>query len=206
MPRQTSFWDKNAPKYAASPIKDMDSYNHTLGRTKSYLKADDHAIELGCGTGSTALLLAPYVRKITATDISGKMIEIAKEKAWNDTVENIDFVQADLANSKVDEPVDAVLAFNLLHLVEDLPGALAHIGDLLPKDGLFISKTACLGDGKWYFRPLIAMMRLVGFAPFVGVFGIAHLEKEIERAGFTIIETGNFPDAPPNRYVVARRR
>jgi ubiquinone/menaquinone biosynthesis C-methylase UbiE len=35
----------------------------------------------GCGTGTTALKLAPSLGRIMATDISGEMIAIAREKA-----------------------------------------------------------------------------------------------------------------------------
>ena len=35
-------------------------------------------LEFGCGTGSTALTLAPNVRHIQATDVSPKMLEIAR--------------------------------------------------------------------------------------------------------------------------------
>jgi len=38
-------------------------------------------LEFGCGTGSTALLHASFVKHMTATDISDEMIEIAKQKA-----------------------------------------------------------------------------------------------------------------------------
>ena len=38
---------------------------------------------------------------------------------------------------------------------------LAMVHELLPEGGLFISKSPCIG-GKWYFRPLIRAMQLVG--------------------------------------------
>ena len=50
-----------APKYAKSPIKDVPAYEYTLGRTRSYLKPTDAVLELGCGTGGTALKLADAV-------------------------------------------------------------------------------------------------------------------------------------------------
>lgn len=74
------FWDKTAPKYALSPIKDMESYRTTMERTKAHLGLGDEVLEVGCGTGSTALLLAPNVKSLTASDFSDGMIKIATDK------------------------------------------------------------------------------------------------------------------------------
>ena len=52
------FWDKLAKKYAKRPIKNIQAYNETMEHTKSHLSAEDKVLEVGCGTGSSALLLA----------------------------------------------------------------------------------------------------------------------------------------------------
>lgn len=90
----SEFWDGIARKYAARPIKNMPAYERTLERAQSYLAAGDHALEVGCGTGTTALKLAPHVRHITATDVSAEMIAIAREKAGRTA--NVTFRQAAL--------------------------------------------------------------------------------------------------------------
>ena len=41
---------------------------------------------------------------------------------------------------------DVVMGFNLLHLVEDCPGYLARMHDLLAPGGLLIIKTPCLAE------------------------------------------------------------
>ena len=82
MPANSShFWDRMARKYAASPIKDMQGYERTIDHARRYLKATHVAYEFGCGTGTTALKLAPAVARLVATDISAEMIAIAREKA-----------------------------------------------------------------------------------------------------------------------------
>ena len=93
MPASTDarFWDRMARKYAASPISDMAGYERTLERTKHYLKPDFTAFEFGCGTGTTALNLAPCVAKLVATDISSEMVTIAREKAAAQGQTNIEF-------------------------------------------------------------------------------------------------------------------
>jgi len=206
MTTSESFWDKIAPRYAKSPIKNMTAYDETMARTRSHLCASDVVTELGCGTGSTAILLAPNVAEMTATDISGNMIDIGRGKAQADGVENITFVKGDAAASGVaPTSQDAVLAFNLLHLVPDLPAALNEAHALLKPGGVFISKTVCLAEKGWHIRMIVSVMRLFRLAPYVNFLKISDLENMVETAGFKIVETGNYPASPPSRFIVARK-
>src|SRR5690349_11454840 len=115
----TRFWDGAARKYAAQPLADPAGYERTLDHTRRYLKATDAAAEFGCGTGTTALKLAPAVARIVASDISPEMIAIGREKAAADRVENVEFaVATPEAAPWPDASFDVVLAFNLLHLID----------------------------------------------------------------------------------------
>lgn len=210
MTSSATFWDKHARGYAKSPISDMPAYEYTLGRTRSYLKDSDHALELGAGTGSTAIKLADAVKHLTVTDISGEMLEIGKERAAEAGVHNVNFVRA-VAENAPEGPFDVVMAHNLLHLVDNLENDLADIAWRVKSGGLFISKTPCiaepgLGLKFGLMKRAIPLMQLFGKAPFVRFLHVAELEKMIDAAGFDIIETGNFPVRPPSRYIVARKR
>lgn len=205
------FWDKVSEKYAKSPITDEEAYLFTLNKTRSYLSGEDHILEVGCGTGSTALLLAQDVCRITASDISEKMIEIARGKAAAEGIKNIEFVQADVLDSSFcTDPYDAVLAHNMLHLLEDIPGALRSIHERLKPGGIFISKTVCkFGTGtpfKWRLMKLILpLMQMIGKAPYVNFMTAQELEALITGGGFKIIESGNYPKAHISRYIVAQK-
>lgn len=203
---KTKFWDKVAAKYAKSPIKNMAAYEYTLERTKSYLKKTDYVLELGCGTGSTALLLAEHVKHIIATDLSRNMIEIGKEKAAARKVSNVEFVKAEMAElGKGRDRFDVIMAFNLFHLVQLPKVAINELAACVKKDGLFISKTPCLVGKAWLFVPMIKVMQLFGKAPYVGMLSVAELDKMITDAGFEILEEGDFPNSPPSHYIVARK-
>jgi len=207
MPTAEAFWDARAEKYAKSPVKNETAYQETMARTRAYLSPNDHILEIGCGTGSTALLLAPHVSHITAGDISGNMIEIAWDKADRQGVENVTFRQGTmLAGESGTIPYDAVLAFNLLHLVETAPATVRAAHAALKPGGLFISKTVCLGEKRSLWRPILFVMRALGLAPFVKLYRVAELEAMIESAGFEIIETGTYPASPPSRFIVARKK
>jgi len=211
MQNAAKFWDKVAGKYAKSPIADMDAYTQTLELTRSYLRANDHILEIGCGTGSTALLLAENVNKITASDISANMTKIGSDKGKQQNISNVTFINADLFDSALGADIyDAVLALNLLHLIEDMPAAIRRINDLLKPGGVFISKTFCVEGAKLPFKTRMMMMVLplmqkIGKAPYVSFMSIAELENAITSAGFEIVEAGNYPASSSSRYVVARK-
>lgn len=206
MPDAEKFWDKTAERYAQSPVKNMAAYQTTLERSRAYLSAEDDVLEIGCGTGTTALLLAASAGRITATDISSNMIEIGRKKAKDQQVDTVDFVHATLDDGALDSrSFDAVLAFNLLHLLPGLPAALSRINGLLKPGGVFVSKSVCLGEKGWLWRPVVGAARLVGLAPYVNVMRIAELEAFIADAGLEVVETGLYPPSPPSRFVVARK-
>lgn len=209
MQQAAKFWDGAAESYAKSPIKDMESYEYTLGRIKSCLSDTDQVLEVGCGTGSTALLLAPAVAHITASDISSNMIRIAEQKASEQGVQNARFIASNLFGSGLDQgPYDVVLALNLIHLIEDTQGAMKRIGQLVKPGGLFVSKTVCRpGKGTPFkFRlmlMILPLMQLLKKAPFVKFMEISELEGQITDACFKIIETSDSP--PPSRFIVAKK-
>ncbi|MFY0662760.1 MAG: methyltransferase domain-containing protein [Shimia sp.] len=209
MQAAAKFWDGVAQKYAKSAISDMQSYEYTLGRTRSYLKETDVVMELGCGTASTAIKLADAVTEMVATDVSSGMLEVGRERVNEAGAKNIRLVQA-TPESAPEGPFDVVLAHNLIHLLEDGDIAVAEIAKRVKPGGLFISKTPCLSENmrSIKFRLLktaIPLMQFFGKAPFVRFFSIAELERSITDAGFRIIESGNFPADPPSRYLVARK-
>jgi len=201
------FWDKASAKYAKAPISDEEAYLNTLNKTRGYLTADDRILEVGCGTGSTALLLAENVREITASDFSGKMIEIGQSKAKSEGITNVNFIQADVLDSSFNaEPYDAVLALNMLHLLEDVPAAVQTIKKRLKPGGLFISKTVCNLPLKWRIMKLILpLLQMLGKAPYVNFMSAQKWEDIIESCGFEIVESGNYPKNAMSRYIVARK-
>lgn len=200
-----AFWDKLAPNYAKSPIANPDAYEETLARVRTYLKPDANVLELGCGTGSTALKLVDNVATYEATDISQGMIDIANAKLEGLTGKHPSFRAAGTgATEYASSAPDTVLAFNLLHLLPNLEATLKMVHDLLPEDGVFISKSPALSE-KWYYRPLIGAMRLIGKAPYVRTFGVDELDTLVTKAGFRIVETGLYPPTTPSRFIVARK-
>ena len=195
------FWDGVSEKYATMAIRNPEQYHLSLERTRSYLRREDRALELGCGTGSTALLLAPSVALYTGSDLSPGMINIAKRKQAETGQSNLDFIVADADSDALGASYDAVLAFNLLHLVDDLPATLHHIHQITRDGGLMINKTPCLRSKKWLFGPIVWVMKLFGKAPDVHFLTPPQLEQAMKDAGFEILEAADYG----SHYIVARK-
>ncbi len=205
MKNKARFWDKAALKYAASPIKDMAAYEDTLDRARHYLHAQDNLLEVGCGTGTTALTLSRSVKSITATDVSGQMLAIAEDKRETQGVSNVSFVQSEIMTKVAGAPFDAICAFSILHLVDDLPETLMHLREQLKPGGYVISKTACLKEMNRFIPLAVKAMKLIGKAPDVLVFSADGLENAFRRTGFDVVEAGYFGANTHARFVVARR-
>lgn len=202
------FWDRSSRKYARSGVADPAGYARTLDRTRALLKPCDRVLELGCGTGTTALRLAGDVRSYLATDISAEMIAIAREKHGASPIPALVFKSATAETLTPDAGrFDAVIGFNYLHLVRDLPGTLRRIHALLAADGLFVSKTPCVGNMKALIRLALPVMRAARLAPYAGVFRASELSAHIADAGFDILATEDHAskggEARP--YLVARK-
>jgi 2-polyprenyl-3-methyl-5-hydroxy-6-metoxy-1,4-benzoquinol methylase len=206
MVKTAEFWDKIAPSYAKQPIKDEARYEATLERVRGHLAPEQHALEIGCGTGSTALLLAPSVASYQATDLSGGMIAIAQQKQATAGLAGLSFSAATVEQVRApDDGFDVILAFNFLHLVEDLSATLQAVHQRLKPGGLLISKTPCLSGIFCGFWPAIKVMQFVGKAPPVRFFSSKALDRQVEQAGFEIIEADNMAKTPPSHFIAARK-
>lgn len=204
MAHPAAFWDRIAQKYAKQPIADMESYEHKLDISRRYFTPQSNVLEVGCGTGSTALLHAPNVNHILATDLSAKMIAIANEKAKQQQVENVTFKQTSMEDLKLDVPVDIVMAMSLLHLLENRQQMVNKIYDLLAPGGVFISSTVCISGAITLLKPIFPLGRMFGLLPYVEFLDKAELLNCIKVAGFTIDYQWQ-PEKGMSVFIVAKK-
>ncbi len=199
-----TFWDRNAARYARSPIDDPSAYEAKLARVRAVLHTGDRLLEIGCGTGSTALRLAPVVADVTAADGSPRMIDIARKKLSGSAPRNIRFLQADAEDRIEGAPFDAVCAFSLLHLVDDPARVVASVRAQLKPSGLFISKTVCLGDAPLPLRLMVRALTALRIAPRVIPLRRADLVRCLKDAGFRIEEIQDFSKRRISPFIIAR--
>ena len=207
MTKDAAFWDRFAPRYARMALRNPEAYEQTLAEVRAHLSPQDHVLEHGCGTGSTALRLAGDVADYIAADFSQGMIDIAEAKRRAAGTQNLTFLTAGIDDPRFREsPRDVVLAFSLLHLLPDLDAALAAIRTQVKPGGLFISKTICVADMPVWVPPILAVMRVLGRAPRLHRHSGAQIEAAIARAGFDIVTSRIFGDVRYARFIVARRK
>ncbi|WP_430473422.1 class I SAM-dependent methyltransferase [Thalassospira lucentensis] len=181
------FWDKVARRYAAKPIADIDAYERKLELARGVLEPDMCVVEIGCGTGSTAIRLSPYVNRVDAIDVSSAMLRIAKERAEEAEARNVEFLKSSFEEFDVDAGrYDAVLAHSILHLVPDLDARLAGIAQWLRPGGVFISNTTCIAEVNPIIRSFLPLGSVLGLVPPLNVFTRSTLRQKILAAGFEI--------------------
>jgi ubiquinone/menaquinone biosynthesis C-methylase UbiE len=205
MSRDARFWDKRAEKYAQRPVSDQETYEKKLEITRGYFRPDSEVLEIGCGTGSTALAHAPFVKHVVATDISPAMINIAKDKARAGQVENVTFeVRAADDHDIPQSRYDVIMAHNLLHLLKEPEPVIKAAFRGLKPGGVFVTSTACIGDMSWYFRMIVPVGNVLKLIPFVNAFTQAQLNRSHKDAGFEI-EQEWLPKKNAAVFMVARK-
>lgn len=205
MTQSTKFWDNIAEKYAQQTIADEDAYQKKLQVTREYFRPDMEVLEIGCGTGSTALLHAPYVKHIRAIDFSANMIAIAQDKADDQHIDNVTFEQATIEDLDFPEQTfDAILGLSILHLLNDKEAAIAQIYQMLKPSGIFVTSTVCLGDTMSWFKLIAPIGRFLGFFPLVQVFTVQELEASLTNAGFELDYQWQ-PDKGKAVFIVAKK-
>tara|TARA_R110002110_G_scaffold90632_4_gene235572 strand:+ start:3954 stop:4574 length:621 start_codon:yes stop_codon:yes gene_type:complete len=187
MTTDSAFWDRIAPRYARSRISDQESYDRKIAVTREHLTPDTDMLEFGCGTGSTAILHAPFARQITAIDISGRMLEIARGKTEDADIQNLSFRQDSIESfDAAGRTWDVIMGHSILHLLADRKTAIGKVHDLLKPGGRFITSTPCLSGPMSWLKPVLPVARFFGLVPAVAFFTPAELEREIIAAGFHI--------------------
>ncbi|ADB33642.1 Methyltransferase type 11 [Kribbella flavida DSM 17836] len=93
-------------------------------------RATGKALDLGCGAGRHAVVLAEYFEHVDAVDLSGAMIRLARRKRARG---NISYLESDLRD--LDGQYAFVLSSATLHHVPDLPDALRQIRGLIAPGG-----------------------------------------------------------------------
>jgi len=190
MTADPQFWNNLAEDYSRQPVENPEAFDRKIEITKSRMQANHTVLDIGCGTGSLALRLAPFAARVHGLDISSEMVRIGRAKAAADQVENVTFHVGPFDGAVPFEPesLDGICAYSILHLMEDPRASMEQIFALLKPGGFFISSTVCLGDSWMPYRPLIAAMRWAGKAPMVQILPRDSVVEDARAAGFVDID------------------
>lgn len=106
---------------------------------QEYGSASKHVMDIGCAVGKWIPFLAVNFKKVIATDISAKNIELAKKNCQ--AFSNVEYIRADMSDAKLKiAPCDVAICINAI-----LTGSLAKriiffksLGKCLKKSGTLI--------------------------------------------------------------------
>jgi 2-polyprenyl-3-methyl-5-hydroxy-6-metoxy-1,4-benzoquinol methylase len=206
MNKSEKFWNRAADQSDKQDNEMDQTYIKTIENTKTHLNSSDIVLDYACGTGIITNEIAGNVKKIHAIDITSKMIEVAKRKAGGRNIENIHFAQSTIFDERFKrETFNVILAFNILHLLEDTQKVIQRINELLKPGGLFISSTACMGEKSKFLGVFISLLSKIGIFPYLKILKISELEDLIDRGNFQIVETENLNSTTSNYFIVAKK-
>ena len=134
--------------------------------------AGGRALDLGCGTGRHAVLLAERFTHVDAIDLSLPMIEIARAKRSRP---NITYQQADLLTTTGSREYDLVLSVMTLHHVPDLHVALTLSKELLAPGGRIVVVDP--------YPAVSVLQRLVPLRPRLHAGAVLRLGTNLVRRG-----------------------
>lgn len=101
---------------------------------------------------------------------------------------------------------DAVLAWGILHLVDDRNLVVKQIYELLKPGGLVVSATECMGEKKTFITSLLSFLMKIEIFPIsLMYFTVAELEVSFTGAGFHIVEKEIMGDNPVSCFIAAKK-
>jgi ubiquinone/menaquinone biosynthesis C-methylase UbiE len=118
------------------------------------LDGDARIVDLGCGTGLTAVTAAEQCQHVYAVDVSRAMLDVLAEKTGKLGLANVSLHQAGfLTYQHADAPVDAVVTLRALHHLPDFWKliALRRVAGMLKEGGqLYLTDFTYSFDTKEY--------------------------------------------------------
>ena len=196
MYKDEKFWDRIASKFDRLEKNDI-SYQIFIEKARKYLKIDDTVLDFGCGTGLICNEIAENVRSIYAMDISTKMIEISKNKASERKIQNIDFARTSIFDEKFKvDSFDAIIAFNIFHLLEEPQKYFQRLNQMLKSGGLIISSTPCMSEAH-LLNIVLKLFSFVGMTPKLNSFTSSEMEHSLLNESFKTIEFNKIKPKSP---------
>ncbi|MGH3566824.1 MAG: class I SAM-dependent methyltransferase [Pseudonocardia sp.] len=223
-----TYWNNRARTYDASPGHDvrsadaLDRWHDLLARSVGEPALD--AVDVGCGTGFIAVLLAELGHHVVGVDQSPQMLELARAKAWDRTVE-IDLRQGDADELPLsDDSVDVVAERHVLWTMCDPAATLTEWSRVLRAGGRLV-----LVEGDWRDRMTDAQLAdhepdfvrdyaaVRSELPLYGGRPAEQIAELVESAGFTEVaiehlveaelweDTPDFAPHPGGRYLIRAR-
>ena len=135
------FWDRVASVYDLfEDVYNRKVYRGTGKTVADEIKPTDDVLECACGTGAISVFIAPVCKHLTATDFSEGMLRQTARKVRQS--KNVEIRKADMTELDYpDASFDAVVAGNVIHLLDDPVAALNELMRVCKPSGKVIIPT-----------------------------------------------------------------
>jgi ubiquinone/menaquinone biosynthesis C-methylase UbiE len=135
------FWDRVASVYDLfEDVYNRKVYRGTGKTVADEIKPTDDVLECACGTGAISVFIAPVCKHLTATDFSEGMLRQTARKVRQ--YKNVEIRKADMTELDYpDASFDAVVAGNVIHLLDDPVAALNELMRVCKPSGKVIIPT-----------------------------------------------------------------
>lgn len=203
------FWNRLSKSY--DKLAKDKTYDMILAKSRTHLKVSDSVLDFGCATGLYTFALSENVGKIYGIDTADQMIAHAKKKLETENINNISFARTTIFDqSLLDEKFEVILAFNILLYFKEPYKVVSRMNELLKKDGIIISSTACLNEKRNFFGILssciIYLLSNLKILPNMEFLKIKQLEKKFLDNGFIIVQKDVLIDKPATEcFIVAKK-
>jgi len=159
-----TFWDFCAPFYDFAEKSNGKAYTLMLETVRKNVPENTAVLEAAAGTGAISVAIADKVKSILCTDVSDRMLSIARKKANRHNISNIYFESLDILDiEKQDHSFDVVIAGQVLHLLDEPKKAASELRrvakDIVILPMCFTKNLR--GQAKWN----VCFYRLFGFSP-----------------------------------------
>ncbi len=157
-------------------------------------------LEVAAGTGLLTLPVARITKQVIATDYSEAMIGVLRQRVQEAGLTNVECSRRDVYGLGFPPAsFDAVVCANVVHLLPDLPGALAALQRVLRPGGKLVAPTFCHAETR-ISRAISRVLALTSF-PSQRRLSSRTLRDALESARFHVTRHETLPGLIPVSFV-----
>lgn len=201
---------KDAKRFWNSQAKNIDNQPHDdlrglVKRCQKYLKPEDEVLDYGCGSGQSSLMLSEDVKTVLGLDYASEMIACCKPKVKQG--EGLKFICGDIHTKALKKNhFDAIVAFNILHLVDDLEGTLDAMARLVKAEGTILAYTPLVRENRNLVCLIIRLLSKLGLVVPVRALSHRKLKEKFEARGFILVKDHLSKDKVANSFMVLSKQ
>lgn len=189
------YFEQKAESYDsdAKRVSNVDNIANSILSSIPFNK-NMHIMDFGSGTGLLLERVAPFVKKITAVDVSEAMTKQLSEKIKNLDCE-VEILQLDLTKTKLDIKFDCIISSMTMHHIKDIQSMFNDFYTMLNDNGVLAIADLDIEDGTFHTED-------------TGIFHFGFDRKEFQdkaiNAGFkdVIIITASIDEKPHGKFPI----